>query len=272
MSDGRFQGWYYKQRTGGYMLAFIPGRAADGSFVQMIDSNGTRRFAMPDFHVRGDTVRTGGCVFSPTGLHIRLPGVTGDLRHDGRTPLHSDIMGPFVHLPMQCRHGVVSMNHSVHGRVTVDGQTHVFDGGSGDAEKDSGRSFPKSYLWLQCNDFTPPCALMLSIAHIPFLGSAFTGCICALVFAGREYRLATYRGMRILTLTDDTVRLRQGDLLLELTMRPLNGGHPLLAPQRSSMTETILESCDAHVHLRLTQAGRTILVCESDRAAYKWRI
>lgn len=26
MSDGRFQGWYYKQRTGGYMLAFIPGR------------------------------------------------------------------------------------------------------------------------------------------------------------------------------------------------------------------------------------------------------
>lgn len=33
MSDGRFQGWYYKQRTGGYMLAFIPGRAADGSFV-----------------------------------------------------------------------------------------------------------------------------------------------------------------------------------------------------------------------------------------------
>lgn len=51
---------------------------------------------------------------------------------------------------------------------------------------------------------------MLSIAHIPFLGGAFTGCICALMFAGREYRLATYRGMRILTLTDNTVRLRQG--------------------------------------------------------------
>lgn len=113
---------------------------------------------------------------------------------------------------------------------------------------------------------------MLSIAHIPFLGGAFTGCICALMFAGREYRLATYCGVRILTLTDDTVRLRQGDLLLELTMRPLNGGHPLLAPQRGSMTETIRESCDAHVHLRLTQAGRTILVCESDRAAYEWRI
>lgn len=39
-----------------------------------------------------------------------------------------------------------------------------------------------------------------------------------------------------------------------------------------SMTETIHESCDAHVYLRLTQAGRTILVCESDRAAYERRI
>ena len=113
---------------------------------------------------------------------------------------------------------------------------------------------------------------MLSIAHIPFLGNAFTGCICALIFAGREYRLATYRGVRILTLTADTVRLRQGDLLLELAIRPTDGGHPLLAPQHGSMTETIRESCDAHVHLRLTQAGRTILVCESSRAAYERRI
>ena len=104
MSNGRFLGWYYKQRAGDYMLAFIPGRASGGPFVQMIDSNGTRRFAMPDFHVRGDTVRTGGCAFSPADLHIRLPGVTGDLRYDGRTPLRSDIMGPFAHLPMQCRH------------------------------------------------------------------------------------------------------------------------------------------------------------------------
>lgn len=160
----------------------------------------------------------------------------------------------------------------VDGRVTVDGKTHVFRDGSGYAEKDSGRSFPRSYLWLQCNDFTPPCSLMLSIAHIPFLGSAFTGCICALIFAGREYRLATYRGVRILTLTADTVRLRQGNLLLELAIRPTDGGHPLLAPQCGSMTETIRESCDAHVHLRLTQAGRTILVCESDRAAYERRI
>lgn len=271
MSDGRFLGWYYKQRAGDYMLAFIPGRAADGPFVQMIDLRGARRFAMPDFHVRGDTVRTGDCVFSSAGLHVQLPGVNGDLHYTRPTPLRTDIMGPFAHMPMQCRHGIVSMGHRVDGRITIDGQTHIFDGGSGYAEKDAGRSFPQSYLWLQCNDFPVPCSLMLSIAHIPFLGSAFTGCICALVLAGHEYRLATYRGVRILTLTDDTVRLRQGKLLLEVYVRPLGGGHPLLAPQRGRMTETIRECCDAHVSLRLTQAGRTILTCASDRAAYERR-
>ena len=51
MLERRFEGWYYKQRAGEYMHAFIPGRAAGGAFVQMIDSNGTRRFSMPDFVV-----------------------------------------------------------------------------------------------------------------------------------------------------------------------------------------------------------------------------
>ena len=36
------------------------------------------------------------------------------------------------------------------------------------------------------------------IIDIPFCGGSFQGCICAIVYGGREYRLATYRGVRIL--------------------------------------------------------------------------
>ena len=54
-----FEGWYYKQRAGDYMLAFIPGRAEDGAFVQMIDPSGTRHFSMPEPVICGDTVRIG---------------------------------------------------------------------------------------------------------------------------------------------------------------------------------------------------------------------
>ena len=137
MSDRYFEGWYYKQRAGDYMLALIPGRAADGAFVQLIDSSGTRNFPMPDFYASGDTVRTGDCLFSPRGIRVSLPGVEGALRYEGLTPLRSDIMGPFARLPMQCRHGVVSMSHRVSGRMVVDGVPHDFDGATGYCEKDS---------------------------------------------------------------------------------------------------------------------------------------
>lgn len=266
MSPGGFEGWYYKQRAGDYMLAFIPGRASDGAFVQMIDPSGTRHFPMPQPEIRGDTVRIGDCLFSPRGLRVSLPGVEGVLRYEGLTPLRSDIMGPFAHLPMQCRHGVVSMSHLVSGAVTVDGVTHEFDRASGYCEKDSGRSFPRSYLWLQCNDFPCPVSVMAAVAHIPFLAFSFTGCLAAVTYAGREYRFATYRGVRIEEHAPGSIRLRQGRMLLELAFAPHGGGQELRAPVRGTMTGRIRECRDADLHLTLTDAGRTVLDLFSSRA------
>lgn len=271
MSNKYFEGWYYKQRSENYMLALIPGQAASGAFIQMIDSNGTKRFAVPRIQVSGDTVQAGDCLFSPTGIEVHLPDIEGSLRYSDLTPLRSDIMGPFAHLPMQCRHGVVSMHHTVNGCITVDGTPHIFSNGSGYAEKDRGRSFPRSYLWIQCNDFSEECAFMLSIAHIPFLGCSFTGCICALIYRGKEYRFATYRGVKIEANEEERVCLKQGKLRLELSFHPLTEGHPLAAPAQGEMTAIIRESCDAHLHLHLTQNGSTIVECESDRATFERR-
>lgn len=271
MSEGRFEGWYYKQRADDYMLAFIPGRADSGAFVQVIDSDGARIFDMPDFRADGDTVRTGNCVFSPGGISVHLPGINGELKFGETTPLHSDIMGPFAHLPMQCRHGVVSMRHTVNGSVCVDGRTHLFKDGTGYAEKDSGRSFPKSYIWIQCNDFAVPCSFMLSVAHIPFAGFSFTGCICSVIYNGEEYRLATYRGVKLLSLDPSGICLRQGRLSLEVSVRPLAAGHTLQAPLKGLMSETVRESCDAYLKLRLSENGKTVVECESRRAVYEKR-
>lgn len=266
MSERGFEGWYYKQRAGDYMLAFIPGRASDGAFVQMIDPSGTRHFPMPDFQVSGDTVRTGDCLFSPGGLQISLPGVEGTLRYEALTPLRSDIMGPFAHLPMQCRHGVVSMSHLVSGCITVDGIPHDFDRASGYCEKDRGRSFPRSYLWMQCNDFPCPVSLMAALAHIPFLGFSFTGCLAVLIYAGREYRFATYRGVRIEACTPEHICLHQGRLRLELFLSPLAAGQELRAPLRGVMSGRIRESRDAALRLRLQDGDRTVLDVQSARA------
>lgn len=269
MSGRGFEGWYYKQRAGDYMLALIPGRAADGAFVQLIDSSGVRNFPMPDFAADGDTVRTGDCLFSPHGIRVSLPGVEGALRYEGLTPLCSDIMGPFARLPMQCRHGVVSMSHTVSGLITVDGISHAFDGATGYCEKDCGRSFPRSYLWLQCNDFTDcpvPLSVMAAVAHIPFLGFSFTGCLAVVMLAGREYRFATYRGVRIADCSPRHLLLRQGRLSLELDFAPLSDGLSLHAPVLGRMERRIRESCDARLRVRLSDNASLLLDTFSSRA------
>ncbi len=273
MFEKKFEGWYFKQRMNDYMLSFIPGRSLDGAFVQVIDSHGTKRFDMPDFKAVKDTVSVGDCVFSPRGIKIRLPGIAGDLKYGEPMTLGYDIMGPFACLPMQCRHGVVSMAHTVNGSITIGSQTYVFENGSGYIEKDSGNSFPRSYLWIQCNDFEVPCAFMMSVAHIPFGAFSFTGLICALILNGKntskEYRFATYNGAVFRTRKDGSIILKRGNLELEINAYPIYKGGKLAAPDRGRMNRTIHESCDAYVRLRLCRSDRIIFECDSKKAAYE---
>lgn len=265
-----FKGWYFKHQRGADTIALIPGQAESGAFVQLLCPEGARQFPVESLAVRGGVIHADSCRFSLRGCRIDLPGVGGVLHYGRITPLASDIMGPFAHLPMQCRHGVLSMGHTLCGSLTVDGVPHCFDQGRGYIEMDSGTSFPRFYLWLHCNDFPIPLSVMLSIAHIPFGGAAFTGCICAILLGGREYRLATYRGVRIQAPGPQVIRLSQGGLLLELEVQPTQVGHPLAAPVRGQMSGTIRESVNAALHLRLWERGR--LVCDqySPHATYEF--
>lgn len=269
MTRKGFEGWYFKHQKGQTMLSFIPGQAEDGAFIQMIWPRGSRRFHFPQLQIDGNTVRAGNCLFSPGGCHVELPGVRGDIAYGPLSPLGSDIMGPFRHLPMECRHGVISMAHTLRGSVTIDGRTYDFDGGTGYLEKDRGTSFPKSYLWIQCNTFRESCALMASVADIPFGGVHFRGCICAILYRGREYRLATYRGVKILSATREHLCLTQGKLRLDLRMMP-TPGHPLLAPAAGKMSTTIRECCNASLHARLWEDGKLILDLRSNEGAYEY--
>lgn len=264
-----FEGWYLKHQKGQTMLAFIPGQAEDGAFIQVIWPRGSRRFHFPQLQIDGDTVRAGNCCFSAQGCHVELPGVRGDIAYGPLTPLESDIMGPFRFFPMECRHAVLSMAHPLHGSVTIDGKTYDFYGGAGYWERDSGISFPESYLWIQCNTFDQPCALMASVAHIPFGAFHFRGCICALLYQGREYRLATYRGGRILAATREHLCLAQGKLRLDVRMMT-TPGHPLLSPLSGKMSVTVRESCNASLHLRLWENEQLVLNLRSNEGAYEY--
>lgn len=261
-----FEGWYFKHQKGDDMVAFIPGRAESGAFIQLISQEGAKQFAVSNLAAGHGIIRADGCWFTKRGCHIELPGISGEIAYGPLAPLGSDIMGPFRFLPMECRHGVLSMAHSLLGGVTIDGHVHSFDGGLGYAEMDSGTSFPRSYLWVQCNDFPEPCSIMVSIAHIPFCRGSFCGCICAVLYRGREYRLATYRGVKVRSFTQEHIRLSQGRLLLDLEITPSHAGHPLRAPQRGRMSNTIRENCNARLRARLWEKGKPVFDLQSDHA------
>lgn len=270
MDKRGFEGWYFKHQSGDDAVAFIPGRAESGAFVQMICANGSRQFDVPSLSAGQGVIRAGDCLFSRGGCKIRLSGVSGELFYGALSPLRSDIMGPFRFFPMECRHGVISMGHSVCGSLLIDGVEHSFNGGRGYIEKDSGVSFPSAYQWLQCNDFPKPLSIMLSVATIPFCGFNFKGCICAILYEGREFRLATYRGVRILESRAEIVRLSQGKLLLEVEIKPGSVGHELRSPVLGRMSGMIRESCNAEIHVRLWEGGRLILDQSSAMAAYEY--
>lgn len=46
-----FEGWYFKHQKGDDMVAFIPGRAVSGDFIQLISREGARQFQVSDLTV-----------------------------------------------------------------------------------------------------------------------------------------------------------------------------------------------------------------------------
>ena len=207
-----------------------------------------------------------GFCFGEEGVAAELPGVQGALRYGPLSPLRTDIMGPFRFLPMQCSHSVYSMAHTLAGGFTVDGRFIDLTGGTGYIEGDRGSAFPRDYLWVQCNDFAQPCSVMASVAHIPFCGRSFTGCICAVVYRGREYRLATYRGVRIVEASSRRLVLRQGRYLLEASFAAREA-HPLRAPRTDGMTRTIRECNRARARFRFWEGGGLVFDLCSENAS-----
>lgn len=238
--------------------------------MQMIDDSGSRHFDMPGLLVEQGAIYVGDCVFSRRGAIINLPGVYGHIVYGPFAELRSPIMGPFCRLPMECQHEIISMDHDLFGSITVDGRKIVLDGGRGYLEKDSGTSFPRAYLWLHCNAFSKPCSIMVSIASIPFLGLRFTGCICAILFAGREYRIATYRGVRILARGPERITLLQGRLWLQIEIERPASGHPLRSPVKGRMQGVIHENNQAHARFRLWERGALIFDLQSEHVGYEY--
>lgn len=278
-----FEGWYFKHQNGVNTLAVIPAFHVDAegkrtASIQVITENESHCFSIPIEEFSADRrrffIRAGRNVFCEKGisLNLRAPGmrVRGRLSYGAFTRPGYDVMGPFRFLPfMQCSHGVLSLHHSIYGTVFINGRACDFHGGKGYVEKDRGSSFPKSYLWTQCNWFEQGrCSVMASVAHVPLPVGHITGCICTVFYKGREFRLATYLGVKVIRCTRRRLVLRQGRYRLEVEF-PEDEGRVLAAPVQGQMSRTIVENAACKIRYAFWIDGRLLFDMTSSQASFE---
>lgn len=288
-----FEGWYFKQVSGNgkFVYSFIPGISLTGkdshAFIQVINGiTGDTHYIQYDlsefsWNTKRFEVKVGSSVFSSDGIKLDIKSdgliVSGQIGFSGNVAYPSSLLSPGVmgwysFVPfMECKHGVVSVSHHLSGTLLINESQINFSGGKGYIEKDWGTSFPKAWLWLQCNTFANSNAsLMISIADIPWLGSYFLGLIAFLYIDGRFYLFNTYSKSTIQRLDkeDNIIHIelknRQNTLLVE-AKKNLSG--LLKAPQLGSMSRHIKESVDSEVSLQLMDEDRHVLFADEGHHA-----
>ena len=269
----RFSGMYYKHQKGGNTVSFIAGTTAEHAFIQVITNKKSYYFKYPLPAAKQENgYRIGGNIFSERGviLDIRKGDIliSGRIRYSALIPIKYGIMGPFKYLPMQCRHKISSLYHRLDGKLNICGEELDLTGGVGYIEGDSGRSFPKSYAWIQCSDFPEKACVTLSVADVPFMGMNFPGCICVVYFRGAEYRLATYLGVKIIRCDEKRIVIEQGKLRLEIELNA-GVGHKLRAPENGKMVREIRECIVCGARFKFIKSGNVLFDWYSENASFE---
>jgi len=284
-----FEGWYYKlvDAKGKRSLAIIPGvfmgpESKDHhSFIHLLDGQSGEvdfiTFPLEAFQPQqGDfSVQLADNHFHGKGLRLQLPeqGVSGELHFSEMSPWpvtygSPGIMGWYGWMPfMECFHGVLSLDHHIEGSIDFKGETIDFSGGRGYIEKDWGKAFPSTWIWLQSNHFpVEGTCLTASVARIPWFGGAFRGFIMGFWHEQILYRFATYTGAKLEKLTADEqkvlwiVRDKKYRLKIEAQRGSTYG--LLYAPTYQAMEPKVHEYLNAVVDVQfseLTKGGENIL-------------
>ncbi len=270
-----FKGWYFKCAGKNQTIAFIPSFHCHGNAILQIITD-DKAFCLPyaklKYREKPLFIKIGNSVFSEKGIKLNIETdeltARGALRFGEFSPIRYDIMGPFRYVPfMQCRHSVYSMSHRVDGKITVNGKRYVFHSSVGYIEGDCGTSFPKRYVWTQCNFENG--SLMLSAADIPIIGFRFTGIIGIVMLGGKEYRIATYLGAKSKHIGNNSITISQGGY--ELTAKLIKkNAHPLSAPVNGEMSRTIHESASCTSYYRFSYNGAVLCEFTSDRASFEF--
>jgi tocopherol cyclase len=288
-----FEGWYFKHVSSDLsnVWSFIPGISLNPkdphAFIQVINgiTGHTDYITYPLEQFLWDKenldISIGKSRFkeNSVSLDIEKEGliISGLIEYHNNIKYPSSffspgIMGWYSFVPfMECKHGIVSVNHTLTGGLTINSNTVSFTGGKGYIEKDWGNSFPEAWIWIQSNNFSDPAtSFTFSLAKIPWLGKFFLGFIVFLYYKGEFILFSTHNKSSLTDVVqnDDSVSmtLKNKKYLLKVTAVKKTFGE-LKAPASGDMSRRIKESIDSEVTLKLYDLNNNILYNDTGKRA-----
>lgn len=275
-----FEGWYFKvvDAKAKHAFAFIPGismgltQDEGHAFIQWLDASKQSshyfQYAKQDFspYKEDFKVFVKDSYFSLNAMNIDLRNethsVTGTLEFyeiekwpDSK--LNPGSMGYFNYLTfMECYSHVVALEGNIEGELTVDGERIDFSGGKVYIEKNWGKSFPLSYIWVQSNHFDKEGVhLTASIGRVPFRFLTFTGFLTAIKVDGHLYKFTTMNRSKFSVHKIENgfqlvFKNRKHKLTIETHTEPSQFIH-CLGPRRGNMNMDVFESLTSTMRVSL---------------------
>lgn len=288
-----FEGWYFKHVSHDLnnVWSFIPGVSLTDndphSFIQVINGISGEseyiRYPLEDFKWDKQNlyVKVGNSVFTDRNSDVKIEKdnlrISGHFEYSNiikypKKLLSPGIMGWYSFVPfMECKHGIISVNHDVSGNITVNDKTISFEGGKGYIEKDWGTSFPEAWLWIQANNFSNhESSFTFSVAKIPWIGKFFIGFIAFLHYDKKFHLFSTYNNSSITEInhTSEYINLaiKNHNSTLKVSVLRKTFGE-LRAPASGDMSRRIKESIDSEVIISLYDNKKNLLYTDTSRRA-----
>ena len=275
-----FEGWYFKisDKSGKHVLAFIPGISLGSSdefshsFLQIVNGINNKydylKYQADSFKYVPDKldVTVNGNNFSLDGFSLDVDEndvkIKGSIVFDHifkwpDTTLNPGSMGFYNYLTfMECYSQVCALDISLSGSLSINGEMISFENGKGYIEKNWGREFPYSWIWVQGNNFEKiNASITCSIGRVPFLTTTFKGFLIGLSVEDDFYEFTTINRSKFkIVETDSGVNIdcENSNHILEIrvltdksTFMTLNG------PRDGDMIPLVDESLSGIVSVKL---------------------
>ena len=168
---------------------------------------------------------------------------------------------------MECYSQVCALNGSIVGNLNINDTNIDFTGGKVYIEKNWGRSFPSSWLWIQSNSFkSRKASITCSVGTIPFLINGFTGFIIGITIENEFYTFTTMNHSKInIQYLGQDIVLTVTKKNLKLTLKTYTNQNDFLvlkAPSKGSMTSTVKETINGQIYMLLEYTKENKIIFE----------